>query len=71
MANLLDEIAKLPTVAEDPSAETPLCPHCDVRTYIPYPHVRACLKCSRAYRIEEPCPQARHESASVSLSGPT
>ena len=47
------QVAALPTIAEDPNAETPLCPYCDVRTYHPYPHVRACLKCSRAFRIED------------------
>ena len=52
MTDLLEEIAKLPTIPEDPTAETPLCPHCDVRTYIPYVDVRACLRCGRAYRIE-------------------
>ena len=51
------QVAALPTVAEDPGHETPLCPLCNVRTYIPYVNVRACLRCSRAYRIvdEIPC----------------
>ena len=52
MSDFERQVAALPTIAEDPAAETPLCPHCNVRTYHPYPYVRACLKCGRAYRIE-------------------
>ena len=44
------EVAKLPTVTERYGEETAMCPHCDVRTYHAYPHVRGCLKCGRAYR---------------------
>ena len=53
MSGLQREVAALPTIREDPDAETPMCPHCDQRTYHPYPYVRACLRCNRAYRIEE------------------
>ena len=65
------QVAKLPTVAEDPGHETPLCPHCNLRTYIPYVTVRACLKCGRAYRIvnERPCGGSGNPKSALDIAG--